>query len=47
MSGAEEAPQGMETFPTLPELQQHLDSALRDAQGRIVMVLVQGQGLDP
>ena len=41
-----QAPQGMGTAPRLPELQERWDSAARDAQGGVVGVSVQGQGLD-
>ena len=40
--GTTQAPQGMGTAPRLPELQEHLDSTRRDAQGRAVGVSVQG-----
>ena len=44
--GTAQAPQGMGTALRLPELQERLDSAARDAQGGIGGVSVQGQGLD-
>ena len=44
--GTAQAPQGMGTAPRLPELQEGLDNALRDAQGGIVGVSVRGQELD-
>ena len=46
MLGTAQAPQGMVPAPRLPELQECLDSAARDAQGGVVGVSVQGQGLD-
>ena len=46
MSGTAQAPQGMVTAPRLPELQECLENSLRDAQGGIVGVSVQGQELD-
>ena len=43
--GTAQAPQGMGTAPRLPELQERLDSAARDAQGGAVGGAGQGQGL--
>ena len=44
--GTAQAPQGMGTAPRLPELQEGLDTAPRDAQGGIIGVSEQGQELD-
>ena len=44
--GTAQAPQGMGTAPRLPELQERLDSAARDAQAGAVGGSGQGQGLD-
>lgn len=44
--GSEQAPQEMVTTPRLPELQELLGNALRDAMGEIVGVSVQSQDSD-
>ena len=43
--GTAQAPQGMGPAPRLPELQEHLDTTPRDAQGGIGGVCVQGRSL--
>lgn len=45
MLGTAQAPQGMVLAPKLPEVQEHLDSTARDAQGGIVGGSGQGHEL--
>ena len=44
-AGTTQAPQGMGTFPRLPELQESLENPPRDGQGGIWGVCA-GQGMD-